>query len=213
MKKYRITTTHTVIASSQQEALQKVAMMTTAAGRPKENVKIANQLADDMIAEAVKWAGKWGRTSGVGFINIYSEAQGITVLDKAQVANMLGKQKDYLVDAIQNDGVCSKGTLKGRTFDLTDGDIEDKIMEIFIDYMARMGIAIAATENVGTLKQVFNKLVTWNRKSAGINSKDSGGISDEIAALARFSYKNIKPAYKDGIDGWKKLFKKLNEAA
>lgn len=213
MKKYRITTTHTVIASSQQEALQKVAMMTTAAGRPKENVKIANQLADDMIAEAVKWAGKWGRTSGVGFINIYSEAQGITVLDKAQVANMLGKQKSYLVDAIQNDGVCSKGTLKGRTFDLTDGDIEDKIMEIFIDYMARMGIAIAATENVGTLKQVFNKLVTWNRKSTDIVSKDDGGISSNIAALARFSYKNIKPAYKDGIDGWKKLFKKLNEAA
>ena len=123
MKKYRITTTHTVLASSQEEALAKLAKITAStavtAAKPKAIKKVADELADQMIEVAAKYAKKWGRTSGVGFVTIYgTSTQGITVMDKAQLVKYLEKQKANLIDIIENDGVASSGVLKGRLLTL-----------------------------------------------------------------------------------------------
>lgn len=212
MKKYRITTTHTVIASSQEEALQKIARITAA--RPNKKVKAAEELADKMIEEAVKWAGKWGTEKGVGFVSIYANVgnQGVTPLSKTQVSKMLEKQKGYLIDTIENNGVATKSVLKGKTFNLDEGDFEDKVMEIFINYLTRLGIAVAVAEDEEILLQVF-KNYSSARGDKRLISKSDKGISGGISAYARFSYKNIKPAFTNGIEGWAKMFKVLNKAA
>lgn len=220
MKKYRITTTHTVIASSQEEALAKLAKITAStavtAAKPKAIKKVADELADQMIEVAAKYAKKWGRTSGVGFVTIYgTSTQGITVMDKAQLVKYLEKQKANLIDIIENDGVASSGILKGKTFDLTDGDPEDIVFDIFLRNMARLGIAVAASSKNGekVLLEVFNKLMYFKGGNAGIMSKEEGGISSEISAIARVTPTNLKPAFQQGLTGWEKMFKTLNKAA
>lgn len=225
MKKYRITTTHTVIASSQQEALQKVAMMTTAAGRPSKILKEAERIADDMIAEAVKWAGKWGKSSGVGFITMYGTNAanngngGLYLLDKDSLKKYMTKQRQNLIDIINNEGYSSSGVLKGKTFDLDAGEPEDVVFDIYIRLMVRLGIAIAASSKEGynVLMSVFNKVVRHQASGENLGTETEKGRGKKgcdaaIKYIARISMTNIKPAYL-GVDGWSKMLRKLNEAA
>jgi hypothetical protein len=222
MKKYRITTTHTVIASSQQEALAKLAKITAStavtAARPKNLRKVADELADQMIEVAAKYANKWGRTSGVGFVTIYgTTSQGITLMTKNQLVKYLEKQKANLIDIIENDGVATQGYLKGKQIDLTEGNPEDIVFETFIRNMARLGIAIAASSKNGekVLLEVFNKLMYFRTGGGDIKNYDESleGVSGGIQCMARVTIANIKPAFQDGIAGWEKMFKVLNKAA
>lgn len=217
MKKYRITTTHTVVASSQEEALRKVAQITAA--KPKNTVKVAEQMADEMIEVAVNYAKKWGRESGVCFVTMYgTNTQGIQIMDSAQVAKYMSKQKDNLIDIINNDGEASSGVLKGKTFDLTEGDFEDKAYEIFLRCMVRLGFGVAASNKAGEklLLEVFNKVIRAKGSDSNLSTeKEKGkkGCDAGISAIARLSPTNLKPSFMQGVAGWTKMFKKLNEAA
>lgn len=215
LKKYRITTTHTVIASSQQEALHKLAKVTAA--RPKNSEKLAEQMADQMIEVACKYAGKWGRISNIGFVTMYGHAQGLVILDKSSLYKFLIKQRENLIETVKNDGLCEKGVCKGKQFELENGDVEDNIFKIFISLMHRLGLAIASKDGDEILGQVFNKVEPEDKYDrAAITSREDegrGGISKAIRWIARISYANLKPAYKQGVEGWEKMFKVLNKYA
>lgn len=220
MGKYKITTIHTVTASSQEEALRKVAMITAAKPSKKSNnVNTAKQLADDMIEVAVKYAKKWGKESGVCFVTMYgTNTQGIQLMDASQVSKYMTKQKANLIDIIENDGVASSGVLKGKEFDLEDGDFEDKAFEIFLRCMVRMGFGVAASNKAGEklLLEVFHKVIRAKGTDSNLaTEKEKGkkGCDAGISAIARLSPTNLKPAYMQGVAGWTKMFKKLNEAA
>lgn len=214
LKKYRITTTHTVIASSQQEALRQLAKVTAA--RPKNSEKLAEQMTDQMIEIACKYAGKWGVNSNIGFVTIYGQAQGLVIMNKATLFKYLTQQKSNLIECIQNDGKCLKGVLKGKEFDLTDGDLEDNIFKIFISYMHRLGLAIASKDGDEILGQVFNKVIPeyeHTERDIKHGTRNAKGIEGGITWVARISYNNLKPAYKQGVEGWEKMFKVLNKSA
>ena len=214
LKKYRITTTHTVIASSQQEALRQLAKVTAA--RPKNSEKLAEQMADQMIEVACKYAGKWGRTSNIGFVTMYGHAQGLVILDKSSLYKFLIKQRENLIETVKNDGLCEKGVCKGKQFELENGDVEDNIFKIFISYMHRLGLAIASKDGDEILGQVFNKVIPeyeHTERDIKHGARNAKGIEGGITWVARISYNNLKPAYKQGVEGWEKMFKVLNKSA
>lgn len=178
--------------------------------------RVAEEIADQMIKVAAKYAKKWGRTSGVGFVTTYgTTSEGVIVKGREQLVKYLEKQKQNLISIIENNGVATKGVLKGKTFDLTDGDPEDIVFDIFLGNMFRLGLAVAASSKNGEKKlfDVFKKPENFRVDDVIIKSKENGGISSEISAIARFTSTNLKPAFQQGVAGWEKLFKEMDKAA
>ncbi|SHK90804.1 DUF3883 domain-containing protein [Fibrobacter sp. UWB12] len=180
---------------------------------------IAEELADQMIEVAVKYANKWGRTSGVGFVTIFSPKwTGITVMDRNQLVKHLEKQKSNLIKIIENGGFVEKGVVegpikKGTKFDLTKGFPEKVVFDIYLRNLVRLGIAVSRKDGEKVLLDVFNKIMYFRTGGGDLVSKENGGISSKISAIARFTPTNLKPAFHDGITGWENIFKKLDKAA
>ena len=173
--------------------------------------ELAGNIADKMIEIACQYASTWGTTSDIGFVTTYGHTdQFDSVLKVVDLKARLKTQKKNLIDTIKNNGVVRQGNIKhGTIYNLNTDEIEDTIFQIFVDYMKRLGIAVASEEYVtNVLEQVF----VGSRDFWNINYQNEGGISSKIAGVAVFSYANLKPAYKGGVEGWENLFKKLNEA-
>lgn len=182
-----------------------------------ERLAIATGLADEMIKIACEYARKWGKTSGVGFITMYNKRTGITVLDEDQLKEFFEKQKENLVECIRNGGHAdtTKGVIRKKQFDLDAGDFEDIVFDIFIRTMVRLGIAVASTNEMGesVLNKVFRRRVNFRNGTPAIITTKRGGISSNIVDIARISPTILKPAYMQYVDGWRKMFKVLDEAA
>ena len=174
----------------------------------EEKVKVAKKIADEMIKVACQYAEKWGRTSSVGFITMYGQIGVDSVLEAKGLKDHLVNQKDILIDTIENDGVVPRGIIKGKYFNLSESDFENTIIKIFIHLMSRLGIAIENEKKRKILEQVF----CGTRNGAFVKTEENGGISSNIACRACLRFKNIKPAYTYGLDGWKKMFKVLDNA-
>lgn len=174
-------------------------------------VKIAEKIADEMIKIACQYAEKWGTTSSVGFVTMYDAKNGYIILDKKKLSNFFKTQRENLLKCVANGGCATTGVLKGKSFNLNKGNIDITIRKIFIDYITRLGIAVATKEKKSVLKDVF-----WNLTQSSfddITSEEDGGVSSQIAGVARFSYTNLRSDYKKTINGWKKMFKELDKAA
>ena len=174
--------------------------------------KLAENIADGMIRIACLYAEKWGTTSDIGFVAMYGQEQGDHILDANKLKRSLEKQGKNLVNCIENKGRATKGRLKGKQFILNGGNVEKKIREIFLRCIDRFGVAVATPEKKSVLQNIFSNLQT------NFNYKDSEkigkrGISSHIEAYAAFSHKNLDPVYWQNIEGWKRLFKVLDEAA
>ena len=186
-------------------------MKVTANKLLEEKVKVAEKIAAEMIKIACLYAEKWGSTSGVGFVTRYlKQDRPDIILNRKKLEQSLKKQEKNLIATIQNNGVVCRGNIPhGTTFELNASSLNNTIIEILVNFMKRIGIAVATEKNVKFLEQVFDNL----GETGNFKFQDKGGISSKIAGVARFSYANLKSEYKkNGIDGWRNLFKKLNEA-
>ena len=180
--------------------------------RLKKLKKRAETIANEMIEVACEHAGNWRKNSDVGFVVMYGQEQGDHILDADKLKRSLEKQGKNLVNCIENNGRATKGRLKGKSFDLNGGNVEKTIREIFLRYIDRFGVAVATSEKKSVLQNIFSNLQT------NFNYKDSekigkGGIYSHIEAYAAFSHKNLDPVYWQNIEGWKRLFEELDEAA
>ncbi|MBR3070688.1 DUF3883 domain-containing protein [Fibrobacter sp.] len=199
------------VNSSVAKKVKKSSENSDADERLKKLKERAETIANEMINVAYEYANKWGTTSDIGFVTTYGHTdQSDSVLNKVELEASLKTQKENLIDTIRNNGVVRQGNIThGTRFNLNTDEIENTIIEIFVRFMKRLGIAVADKNKVKVLKNVFRRC----RESWYIDSsRKGGGVSSNIAGVAAFSYANLKPAYKDGIEGWKNLFKKLNEA-
>lgn len=201
------------VNSSVAKKIKKSSKNSVVVEQPIGKDELAGNIADEMIEIACQYAENWGTTSDIGFVTTYGHhKQNLPdiVLNKSNLESRLKKQKRNLIDTIQNNGEVRQGNIThGTRFNLNADEIEDTIFRIFVDYMKRLGIAVASEEYVtNVLEQVF----VGSRNFWNINYLNEGGISSNIAGVAFFSYANLKPAYKGGVEGWRRLFKKLNEA-
>ena len=179
----------------------------------EEKVKIAETIADEMIDVACKYANKWGRTSGVGFVVMYGKNQGFTILDENGLRSFFEQQRNNLVDCIEHGGRATTGVLKEKSFKLNRGNIDATIRQIFLGYMYRLGIAVDTSGKKKVLEGIFSRLIRSVIKNFKSEEKGKGGISSNIEAIARFSEKKLNTYYWQNIEGWKILFKKLDKVA
>ena len=200
------------VNSSVAKKVKKSSKNSDADERLKKLKERAETIANEMINVACYYARTWGRTSGIGFVTMYGKDQCIVILGEDELRNFFDQQKDNLVSCILNGGYATNGVIKGRTFILDEDDVDDTIREIFLRYIYRLGIAVDSSRKKYVLENVFSKLTRISFNDLSSEEFGKGGISSNIAAIARCHYVNLKPAYKDGIEGWKNLFKKLNEA-
>jgi len=206
MKKYRITTTHTILASSQEEALAKVARIV--AKKPSsegkaDNREIAEEVCDELKAEAMKFNKRYCSEDNMFFAVWYSTSN-FAILNNEKLNKFFDNLTKMVIQVVGNDG--AKTSVMTGDMKVSTPVTKQEVYEIWLALIIRMRFCILAKnkEAKSILNKVFKK----------IDEIDfSPNKTTKLALCGKFSRKNLLDMYVSDVDNWGLIFTTLKKAA
>jgi hypothetical protein len=206
MKKYRITTTHTILASSQEEALAKVARIV--AKKPstqdkEKNQEIAESVCEGLTETALSFNKRYCSEDNMFFAVWYSPTN-FTIMSQTALVKFFDNLTKLVIKVVGNDG--AKLSVMTSDMEVSTPVTAQEVYEIWLALIIRMRFCIVLKNAKAeeTLNEVFNKTEVIDFAT---------GENESKALCGKFSRKNLKPKYVTDVDNWVVLFKVLKKAS